>query len=91
MQCRKCPKQMPEHVGPGRPSSYCSPACRRSAEYELRRIQRALEGVEEQIRACRFRWNGRTMERDYPKFEDERQRLEARLLELLDGDTEAAA
>ncbi|KPC79535.1 hypothetical protein ADK82_25745 [Streptomyces sp. NRRL S-4] len=79
---------MAQTPGPGRPSSYCSNACRRAAEYELRRIQRALEGVEEQIRACRFGWNGRSMQRDYPKFEEERQRLEARLLELLDDDME---
>jgi hypothetical protein len=68
----------------GRPRAYCSTACRRAAEYELRRVQGALDRVEEQIRWCRFGWNGRT-ERDIPRFEEERLRLETRLRKLLSG------
>ncbi|WP_189110504.1 hypothetical protein [Streptomyces camponoticapitis] len=79
---------MPARPGPGRPATYCSKACRRAAEYELRRIQAALETVEGQIRSCRFGWGGRSMERDFPKYEAERVRLEARLRELLDDGSE---
>ena len=85
MKCPKCEKPVPERDGPGRPRRYCSDGCRRSAEYELRRIQRALESVEEQIRWCRFGWSGRRPD-DEAKYEEERQRLEARLLVLVDDE-----
>jgi hypothetical protein len=51
----------------------------------VRRTDRALAGVEEQIRWCAFGWNGRTA-KDVPQFEAERLRLEARLRALLDPD-----
>jgi hypothetical protein len=43
--CRKCGGRL---VIPstGRPPTYCSIACRRSAEFEIRRISRRLEGLE---------------------------------------------
>lgn len=91
MRCRKCGSDLPQRPGPGRPLSYCSKGCRRAAEYELRRIQSALEDVEGQIRWCRFKFNGRRPEQE-PMFEAERLRLEARLRELLDdGGEERAA
>jgi hypothetical protein len=83
LACRKCGGPVPAQAGPGRPAAYCSKGCRRAREYELRRLERALFDVEEQIRACRFGWNGRTS-RDEPKFEAERVRLEDRLRVLLD-------
>lgn len=54
-------------------------------EYEVRRLQKALEDVEEQLRWCRFGWNGRS-EKDAPKFDLERMLLEERLRELLDDE-----
>ncbi len=86
--CRKCGRDLPASTGPGRPRSYCSTGCRRAAEYELRRLQKALEEVEEQIRWCRFGFNCRK-ESDIPKFDAERIRLEARLREVLDDEEPA--
>lgn len=83
--CRKCGADVARTAGAGRPALFCSVGCRRSAEYERRRVQAALEQVEEQLRWCRFRWSGRS-EADVPKFDAERMRLEGRLRELLDDE-----
>jgi|CXWK01.1.fsa_nt_gi hypothetical protein len=40
--CLKCRAPLAPHTGPGRPASYCGSACRRLAEYEIRRIDRRL-------------------------------------------------
>ena len=49
--CVKCFRPLAR--GPvGRPAAYCSPGCRRAAEYELRRLQRRLERLEDE----RERW-----------------------------------
>ncbi len=84
-ECVKCSRPLPEQSGPGRPPIYCSTACRRAAEYELRRVQASLEHVEEQVRACAFGWYGRKPAHAGP-YEGERVRLEARLRLLLGGD-----
>ncbi len=85
MGCPKCGSDVPQSGGVGRPYTYCSTACRRAAEYELRRLQKALEEVEEQARWCRLGWHGRRGT-DTPKYDAERQRLEQRLRELLTGE-----
>lgn len=85
VRCAKCSRPLAERTGPGRPALYCSTACRRSAEYELRRVQAALEDVEGQLRATRLGWYGRT-EADRVKFDAIRAELEARLLVLLGGE-----
>ena len=46
MQCLKCGNEI-EKPATGRPPRYCSRACRRTAEYEIRRITRRLEKLEE--------------------------------------------
>jgi hypothetical protein len=43
--CVKCGNPL-EKPKTGRPPSYCSSACRRSAEYELRRLQKHIEKLE---------------------------------------------
>jgi hypothetical protein len=86
--CRKCGAELPEAAGPGRPRSYCSVGCRRAAELEVRRLQRALENTEDMIRQCRFGWNCHT-EADIPKYAAEVERLEARLREVLDDEEPA--
>src|SRR5213593_2867940 len=81
--CLKCDQPLPVGTGRrGRPASYCSPACRRAAEYELRRIQRALEHVELLLRSVRMGFMQHLRE-NVPAMEAERDRLEARLRELL--------
>ena len=86
--CRKCRTPLPERApgAPGRPRIYCSTGCREATKLEIRRLDRAVEAVEEQIRFCRFGWYGRTPA-DEPHYEPERVRLEQRLRELLDDDT----
>jgi len=53
-------------------------------EYELRRLQKALEEVEEQQRWCRLGWHGRRATQA-STYEAERVRLEDRMRELLDS------
>jgi hypothetical protein len=82
--CLKCaaPLQRPEV---GRPPTYCSPACRRSAEFELRRLQRRIERLE------RFALDLRLMgdiDGQGRKIKREIGRAEQRLLELLAGHPE---
>lgn len=86
--CRRCGRPVELAEGRGRPKAYCSVGCRRAAEYEARRLQRALEAVEEQIRECRLGFYGRS-ERNVPRFDLERQRLEERLREVLDDEVQA--
>jgi hypothetical protein len=99
--CRKCgTKPLPEHSGRGRPSVYCSTGCRRAAEYELKRAQRALEGVEGQIASHREHLAlyddaqqvamscclMSSVKRHLDVLQEERHILEARLIELLDDE-----
>ncbi len=74
----------------GRPPSYCSTACRRAAEYELKRLQRHLERLEtegEELRHSRLKlgdWLGRSHRQ---QVADNRRTLaekETRLRELLE-------
>ncbi|MEV6912815.1 hypothetical protein [Amycolatopsis sp. NPDC051071] len=89
MKCRKCGRTLADRAGPGRKPVYCSPGCRRAAEYELRRIQRALEALEDEHRDIRLNWP--PFADRLPLLEAERDRLEIRLRELLDDDTETRA
>ena len=43
--CLKCGSPLTKSAA-GRPSSYCSVACRRAAEYERKRLQKHLERLE---------------------------------------------
>jgi hypothetical protein len=47
--CLTCGTGLPSS-GRGRTRGYCSPGCRRAAEYEIRRLQRAIESTESVIR-----------------------------------------
>lgn len=50
--CAICRVDLPEYAGTGRPARYCSTACRRSAEFEVRRINSLLEKLEAELSAC---------------------------------------
>ena len=52
--CAKCGDEL-EQPTTGRPRTYCGPTCRRAAEFELRRLQRQLEGAEQAV--ARARWD----------------------------------
>jgi len=79
-RCRKCSAPIEGTGKPGRPRSYCSVGCRRAAEREIRRADRAIEAMEE-----RARW-ARINNFDAKQYEAERVRLEARLRDLLDDE-----
>lgn len=85
MRCAKCGATLRAKAGPGRPRRFCSPVCKRAADYELRRVQRALERIESRTRS--YRVDGLTGLAE--RLDVERLRLEERLRELLDdGSTE---
>jgi hypothetical protein len=45
-KCRYCGNPLSEPRGMGRPSTYCNRACRRAAQYEVRRASRRIESLE---------------------------------------------
>ncbi len=81
--CRKCGDPVEQTGGRGRPRTYCSTGCRRAAEREIRRADRAVELVEEQLRWRRINGVRKTT---LARFESERVRLEERLRLLLDDE-----
>jgi hypothetical protein len=101
MTCRKCGQRLPAASGPGRPALYCSTGCRRAAEYELRRVQAALERAEESLRWHResialgngggFMCCGLAKARHVELLEAERAGLEERLRGLLDDEEGGAS
>ena len=92
MTCVKCGKPLPERSGPGRPQLYCSPGCRRSAEHEVRRAERALERTEvilrrhrTSVRRAAFLCCMGATDEHVGALDAERVRLEDRLRLLLAG------
>ncbi len=83
--CPKCGKPVPIHDGPGRPSVYCSATCRRLAELAIRRINKQMEKVEENASAARIRGRAFVGWKPPEVFQEELERLESRLRELLDA------
>jgi hypothetical protein len=86
--CRKCGADLPARPpGAGRPREYCGTGCRRAAEYEIRRLNSAIEVMEKALRDCRVGWNFRG-DHDVPRYREELERLETRMRNLLDDPTE---
>ncbi len=81
--CRKCGAPVEQTGGRGRPRSYCSVGCRRAAEREIRRADRAIEQMEERARWARINNADRA---SVAKYDAERVHLEQRLRDLLDDD-----
>ena len=87
--CLKCGKPL-EKSAAGRPPSYCSRACRRAAEYELKRLQRHLERLEterEELRHSRLKLGDMLGRTHRQQVSDNRRALaekETRLRELLE-------
>lgn len=54
-QCQECGDGLPEPKGTGRPATYCSPVCRRAAEYGIRRAQILLTRAERAEQDARSR------------------------------------
>ena len=47
--CPKCGNDLPQQEGAGRPARYCSDACKRAAGYEMTRLNRRLQGIEDRL------------------------------------------
>jgi hypothetical protein len=86
--CRKCSRPFTRLKSVGAPAKYCSVGCRRAAEYEVRRLQRALENLEASLRADRLA-PGLADPTTTALTEAERDRVEQRLTFLLDDDDPA--
>jgi hypothetical protein len=83
--CVKCGRSL-EHATRGRPRRFCSIGCKRSAEYERRRLDRRIGWMEDQLVHVRDQ-NGRVWN-PHTEAGLERQitAAEARLRDLLDTD-----
>lgn len=88
--CLKCSAPLPPRFG-GRPADYCSTVCRRAAEFEVRRINRRLERLEEKRSGLRVDLAAgqygpvarQHSTRRLAAVDQEIERAEARLRELL--------
>lgn len=89
--CRKCGSTF-ESNAIGRPAAYCSAGCRRAREYELRRLQAQLVGLEARRLHCRLDRSGLmyvpggTAAELVVDLTHEIERAEARLREPLEGE-----
>ncbi|MBZ0090960.1 MAG: hypothetical protein K8F27_01865 [Sulfuricellaceae bacterium] len=81
--CLKCGLPIEGQAETGRPKSYCSVGCRRSAEHEVRRINSLLQKLETDLSNALL---GRVWADQVPKIEAEISRQETRLRILLDTD-----
>lgn len=94
--CIKCGASLPPSAPTGRPATYCSTACRRAAELEIRRLNRHIEKIEE--RMAHIRIHGRSSYACYLREPDaaidalkcECERHESRLRLLLSEQREEA-
>ena len=93
LACLKCGGPLPERPATGRPATYCSVACRRAAEFEIRRLNRRLEVLEVKASGLRHGrdsgirdWQGRTPQMALADVEEEIAEAEARLRALLAGE-----
>ena len=87
--CVKCGNALPPENAVGRPQRYCSPACRRLAEYEVSRLQSRLSRLEDVLlrekhdRRGLKDWNGRDHKQRLVDLQADIAAAEARLLELI--------
>lgn len=81
--CQKCGAPVKKPAKQGRPPKYCSNACRRSAEFEVRRITDHLGKLESNYSHARLHGSASTVWLPPEKYETEIARFEARLRALL--------
>lgn len=95
--CQKCGRPL-EKPRTGRPPRWCSKGCRRAAEYEITRLQRRLQSLEDEREKRRGEknrdgrdWLGRTHAEYARALEEGIREAEERLRALLDDKQEAAS
>ncbi|MFZ2171445.1 MAG: hypothetical protein WAW61_17625 [Methylococcaceae bacterium] len=59
--CIKCGQEFKPASTTGRPPDYCSHACRKSAEYEITRINKRLGGLEDDLVAEKMHPNDKSV------------------------------
>lgn len=96
LRCRKCGAALAERESRGRPATFCSTACRRASEFELRRANVAIDAVEKRASQHREQLavqpdmglyccgRGSALQRHLDWLEAEATRLELRMRQLLD-------
>ena len=83
--CRKCLRPLPDQPATGRPKIYCSPTCRRMSEFEIGRVNRLIDTLEDSL--ARFRSGLATsFFYDIPAIEAALERQRNRMHELLEPD-----
>jgi hypothetical protein len=86
--CRKCLRPLPDQAATGRPKIYCSPTCRRGSQFEIGRVNRVIDTLEDSL--SRFRSGLATsFFYDIPAIEAALERQRMRLHELLEPDEAA--
>lgn len=83
--CPKCGGPVDPVAAANNGKKYCSPACRRSAEHEIRRVNTLLGKLEERASNARLGWGCATAD-SIARLDAEIERHESRLRELLGGD-----
>ena len=84
--CVKCGNPIQSVAAEGRPKKYCSVACRRSAEHEIRRTNALLGKLEERASNARLGY-GAPSDGQIARLEAEIARQENRLRGLLDDES----
>lgn len=95
MKCPECSGPMPAAKSTGRPATYCSPTCRRAAEYAIRRAQVLLTRAQRAEQDARLRqvtgWGHGSDGKAAGFWAAEVERLRTALRELLDGTEDDAS
>jgi hypothetical protein len=73
--CKKCGAPV-QHPPTGRPKAYCSVSCRRLAEFEIRRLTRALDNLEQRRLAIENESEFVRELKDWPNGHTHNERLE---------------
>jgi hypothetical protein len=89
--CPQCGRSIKPASGVGRPPTYCSVACRRSAAYEIARINNLLSSLEQRASDLRLTVERTGWEIPGEVLEAEIKLQRSRLLDLLSGDDENAS
>jgi len=83
-KCPICGNGLQPVSGAGRPRRYCSAACRRMGEMEVKRIAERLKGLEEREMSTRLASESYPWDDDPRQLAKEIERQRTRLRELLE-------
>ena len=78
-----CGQPLTRAAGAGRPAKYCSTACRRAAEFEIRRIYKLLARLEDRLVNLRLGYASINPEFEAARLNDEIELANNRMAVLL--------